>query len=194
MDLSVSAFLTLLLVVALLRFVELRISRRHQQDMVARGAAQVAEAPSRRMALRLSRPFWVLFFAAAGCPASSDQDGDSPAFKTVPELASGFHLLYAQDFPQAREKFDNWESQHPEEPFGEVAVAASYLFEELFRQGVLSSDFFLNEKRFLHGIEGKPDPARMKRFQDALHQARKLAKNRVAKNNRDPEALFALTL
>src|SRR3981189_907482 len=136
----------------------------------------------------------VLLFVAATCLASSHQDGDSPAFKTVPELASGFHLLYAQDFSQAREKFDSWGSQHPEEPFGEVVIAASYLFEELFRQGVLSSDFFLNEKRFLHGIEGKPDPARMKSFQDALDQARKLAKSRLAKNNRDPEALFALAL
>jgi len=105
-----------------------------------------------------------------------------------------FHLLLRSGFFERREKFDNWESQHPEEPFGEVAVAASYLFEELFRQGVLSSDFFLNEKRFLHGIEGKPDPARMKSFQDALDQARKLAKNRLARNNRDAEALFALTL
>jgi len=146
------------------------------------------------MRLRIHSALCVLFFAAAACPASSNQNGDSPAFQTVPELASGFHLLYAQDFSSAREKFDNWESQHPEEPFGEVAVAASYLFEELFRQGVLSSDFFLNEKRFLHGIEGKPDPARMKSFQDALDQARKLAKNRLARNNRDPEALFALTL
>ena len=146
------------------------------------------------MRLRIHSALCVLFLAAAACPASSNQDGDSPAFKTVPELVSGFHLLYAQDFSQAREKFDNWESQHPEEPFGEVAVAASYLFEELFRQGVLSSDFFLNEKRFLHGIDGKPDPGRMKSFQDALDQTRKLAKNRLAKNNRDPEALFALTL
>ena len=146
------------------------------------------------MGWRTHSAVWVLLFAAAAYPASSNQDGDGPAFKTVPELASGFHLLYAQDFSQAREKFDNWELQHPEEPFGEVAVAASYLFEELFRQGVLSSDFFLNEKRFLHGIEGKPDPGRMKSFQNALNQARKLAKNRLAKNNRDPEALFALTL
>jgi hypothetical protein len=123
-----------------------------------------------------------------------NQDGDSPAFKTVPELASGFHMLYSLDFQQAREKFDAWESQHPEEPFGQVAVAASYLFEELFRQGALSSDFFLNEKRFLHGIEGKPDPGRMKSFQEALDQARKLARSRLAKNNRDAEALFALSL
>lgn len=146
------------------------------------------------MRLRFHSATFFLLLAEAVCPASLHMDGDSPAFKTVPELASGFHLLYAQDFPQAREKFDNWESQHPGEPFGEVAVAASYLFEELFRQGVLSSDFFLNEKRFLHGIEGKPDPGRMKSFQDALDQARKLAKQRLAKNSRDPEALFALTL
>lgn len=146
------------------------------------------------MRWRIQSAFCFLLLAEAACPASLHTDGDSPAFKTVPELALGFHLLYAQDFPQAREKFDNWESQHPGEPFGEVALAASYLFEELFRQGVLSSDFFLNEKRFLHGIDGKPDPGRMKSFQDALDQARKLAKQRLAKNGRDPEALFALTL
>src|SRR5437867_1491516 len=136
----------------------------------------------------------LVLFAAAACPARSDEIAKTPAFTTVAELSSGFHSLYAQNFSQAREKFDNWELQHPEEPFGEVAVAASYLFEEIFRQGVLSRDFFLNVKRFLHGIEGKPDPGRMKSFQEALDQARKLAKNRLAKNNRDPDALFALTL
>src|SRR5882762_6030218 len=136
----------------------------------------------------------LLLSAAAACPAHSDEIAKTPAFTTVAELSSGFHSLYSQDFSEARQKFDTWESQHPEEPFGQVAVAASYLFEELFRQGVLSSDFFLNEKRFLHGIEGKPDPARMKSFQEALNHARKLAKERLAKNTRDPEALFALTL
>jgi len=146
-----------------------------------------------------------LLFTAAACPARPacpglvgedlvDEAAKSPAFTTVAELSSGFHSLYAQNFSEAREKFDHWESQNPEEPFGEIAIAASYLFEELYRQGVLSSDFFLNEKRFLHGIEGKPDPARMKSFQDALDLARKLAKGRLAKNARDPEAFFALTL
>jgi len=136
----------------------------------------------------------LLLITAAACPARPDEVAKSPAFTTVAELSSGFHSLYAQNFSDAREKFDNWESQHPEEPFGQVALAASYLFEELYRQNVLSSDFFLNEKRFLHGIEGKPDPARMKSFQDALDRARKLAKERLAKNARDPEAFFALTL
>jgi hypothetical protein len=130
-------------------------------------------------------------------PASLAQpigDANSPAFTTVPELAEGFHLLYAQKFNEAREKFGGWESQHPEEPFGQVAVAASYLFEELYRQNVLSSDFFLNEKKFLNGIDGKPDPGRMKSFQEALERARKLAKQRLKKNAKDPEAFFALAL
>jgi hypothetical protein len=35
-----------------------------------------------------------------------------------------------------------------------VAVAGTYLFEELYLQGVLTSDFFLNEEKFLHGIDG----------------------------------------
>jgi hypothetical protein len=133
-------------------------------------------------------------FAAAACDARPKVDTGSPAFTNVPELTSGFHSLYLQNFTEAREKFAAWESQHPTEPFGEVAIAASYLFEELYRQGALSSDFFLNEKRFLHGIEGKPDPARMKSFQDALDQARKLAKDRLAINAKDSEAFFALTM
>jgi methyltransferase len=41
MELSVIAYLGLLLVVGLLRIVELQISRRHQQEMVARGASKV---------------------------------------------------------------------------------------------------------------------------------------------------------
>jgi hypothetical protein len=145
------------------------------------------------MRFRIYTAACLLLFAAAACPASSNEGG-TPAFVSVPELAAGFHSLYALNFSGARETFDGWESQHPEEPFGEIAVAASYLFEELYRQGVLSSDFFLNEKRFLHGIEGKPDPERMKRFQEALDRARKLAKQRQSKNAKDAEAFFALAL
>jgi hypothetical protein len=107
---------------------------------------------------------------------------------------SGFNLLYQQKFTEARESFSAWQSQNPEEPFSEVAVGASYLFEELYRQGVLTSDFFLNEKKFLHGIEGKPDPARMSNFRQALTRARTLARQRMKTNPKDPEALFALTL
>jgi len=107
---------------------------------------------------------------------------------------AGFDLLYEQKFAEARQVFTSWESRNLEDPFGEVAVAASYLFEELCDQGVLTSDFFLNEKKFLHGIDGRPNPERMSHFGEALTRARELAKARQKTNPNDGEALFALTL
>jgi hypothetical protein len=121
-------------------------------------------------------------------------DVHSPAFTSVPELSAGFDLLYEQRFAEAREAFAKWESRNPEEPFGEVAVAASYLFEELYRQGVLTSEFFLNDKKFLRGIDGRPDPQRMSHFREALAQARQRALERQKTNPKDGEALFSLTL
>jgi hypothetical protein len=135
----------------------------------------------------------LLLFAAAPAFAHAAAE-DSPAFTTVPELAGGFHLLYTQHFPEARQVFQNWASAHPDQPFGQVALAASYLFEELYRQNVLSSDFFLDEKRFLHGIDGKPDPGRMASFREALGRARDLAKARMRQTPKDSEALFALAM
>jgi len=126
--------------------------------------------------------------------AREASDLASPSFTTDPELSAGFDLLYQQKFTAAREGFANWESRNPQQPFGEVAVAASYLFEELSRQGVLTSDFFLNEKKFLHGIDGSPDPERMSHFRDAVAHARELAAERQKTNPKDGEALLALTL
>jgi hypothetical protein len=58
----------------------------------------------------------------------------------------------------------------------------------------LTSDFFLNEKKFLHGIDGRPNQERMSHFGEALTRARELAKMRQKTNPNDGEALFALTL
>jgi methyltransferase len=51
MELSVKAYLGLLLVVALLRIYELQISRRHQREMVAHGASRVVDPVFRPMVL-----------------------------------------------------------------------------------------------------------------------------------------------
>jgi hypothetical protein len=119
---------------------------------------------------------------------------DTPAFSSIPELEDGFHGLYVQKFPEAREIFQKWVNDHPDEPFGQVAIAASYLFEEFYLQHVLTSDYFLNDKRFLGGITGTPDPSRIQGFQSAVARARALAFQRLKKNSRDPEGLYVLTL
>ena len=74
--------------------------------------------------------WFLLLLTPAKCLARAAGDIPSgPAFVTDPELARGFHELYAQHFSEARAIFAHWESAHQEDPFGQVAVAASYLFE-----------------------------------------------------------------
>ena len=141
--------------------------------------------------LRLFLPLLLVATVAMAQPA---EQAVPPAFTTVPELMAAFRLLYIQKYPEARAALEAWQSQHPDDPFGPAAIAASYLFEEFHYQGVLTSDFFLNEKRFLHGIEGEPNPQRMKGFDDAIRRARALAAERLAKDPNDAEALYALTL
>jgi len=132
--------------------------------------------------------------AVAGAETQTSMRSNAAAFQDVPELQEGFQLLYQQRFAEAREKFGEWTAQHPEDPLGPVTQAASYLFEELYRQGVLTSEFFVDDNRFLKGIKGSPDPERMKNFREAGVRARGLAKKWLKENPRDEEGLYALTL
>jgi hypothetical protein len=128
----------------------------------------------------------------AGGAAAVPKEG--PAFTTDPELMSGYRALYEQDFPGARAKFTAWSAAHPEEAFGQVSLAAGYLFDEFNRHGVLTSEFFMNDDKFLHGIEGDPDPERMKGFHQAIDKARSMATAKLRTTPGDPNALFALTM
>lgn len=121
-------------------------------------------------------------------------DPPGPALSAVPELEQGYRLLYEQKFPEARAEFQKWADQNPSEPFGQVSLAASYLFEEFFLQHVLTSEYFLDDKRFLGGITGTPDPGRIKGFEEAVARARSLAFQRLKVRPRDPEGLYSLTL
>jgi hypothetical protein len=111
-----------------------------------------------------------------------------------PEIEGGFRRLYELKFQEARSIFRGWEQQHPSEPLGPAAEAASYLFQEFDRQGVLTSEFFLDNKKFLGGVEGAPDPELRDGFNAAAARAHELAHARLKSNPRDPDALFALTI
>ena len=139
----------------------------------------------------------MLFLAALGFAAFANQAQAAefgPAFCSDPELEKGYKLLYEQHFTEAREVFEKWIQQNPTEPFGEVSLAASYLFEEFYLQHVLTSEYFLDDKRFLGGITGTPNPERMKGFEQAVIKARKLAFQKLKASPRDPEGLYSLVL
>jgi tetratricopeptide (TPR) repeat protein len=114
----------------------------------------------------------------------------------VPELDAGFHFLYELKFEEARNHFEVWQKSHPEDPLGNASEAAAYLVEECYRQGVLTSEFFLDNKRFLRKIDLKPDPKLRAAFFAADKQTQDLVKLRLKTNPNpnDANALFAMTL
>ena len=118
----------------------------------------------------------------------------APSILDDPELGAGFQLLYQLKFEQARQRFMQWEQQRPAQSLGPALEAASYLFEQFYRKGVLTSEFFLDDKRLLGGIKGQPDADLERQFAAAAQRAAKLARKRLQDQPKDPDALFALTL
>ncbi len=135
---------------------------------------------------------WSTLLTALMAPAASAQTPIEALH--VPELEAGFHLLYELKPVEARAKFASWQGAHPEDSLGSASVAASYLFEECYRQGILTSDFFLDNKRFLGKVPLKPDPELRTAFFAADKQAQYLAELRLKKYPDDTNALFAITL
>ena len=112
----------------------------------------------------------------------------------APDTDEGFRLLYELQFKQARARFLAWQETHPEDELGYAWLAASYLFEELYEQGVLTSEFFLDDERLLGGIRGRPDTQRGSAFRAAVMRAEELARRRLRTNSTDSDALFTLTI
>ena len=112
----------------------------------------------------------------------------------VPELDAGFRLLYELKPAEARTQFAARQKTHPEAPLASAAEAASYLFEECYRQGILTSEFFLDDDRFLGKIPVKADAALREAFFAASKRAQDLAQLRLKTNPDDANALFAMTL
>lgn len=109
-------------------------------------------------------------------------------------LETGFRNLYELDFTAAREQFLAYQKAHPEDALGMAAEGATYLFEEFNTKGVLTSEFFLNDDRFLGGLEGSPSQNRNMQFLNANHRAHDMAKKAVKANSRDAHALLVLTM
>jgi len=109
-------------------------------------------------------------------------------------LDRGFAGLYNLDFPGAQTNFNSWETEHPDDPVGPVSEAAGFLFSEFNRLGVLESQFYENDNAFAARSKLSPDPAVRERFQSALSRADALARARLARDPKDRDTLFALTL
>ncbi len=111
-----------------------------------------------------------------------------------PLLDSGFSDLYELDFADARAEFLTYQRQHPGDPIGKAAEAASYLYQEFDAKGIFTSNFFLNDDELLNGADGTPAENRNAPFLRADRQARETARQILKSQPDSVRALLALTL
>lgn len=134
----------------------------------------------------------ILWICCALCPLA--QSKDVPRATETTPLDRGFSGLYNLDFAGAQRDFASWQQLHPDDPVGPVSQAAGFLFAEFNRLGVLEAQFYESNSAFENRPKQSPDPTLRDHFQDAINRAESLAHARLAKDPRDRDALFALTL
>jgi tetratricopeptide (TPR) repeat protein len=127
-------------------------------------------------------------------PASPGQQKIQPEMRSGPSLEEAFNHMYRLQFPEARIEIAAYQNLHPNDALGKAAEAAAYLFEEFEQKGVLTSAFFLDDKRFLGGVEGSPEVNRNLKFLEANRQARAMAQERLRNYSRDPDPLLVLSI
>ncbi len=133
-----------------------------------------------------------LALCLAGCVLLS---GFARATTDAPApLDRGFRLLYDLKFDEAQQQFAGWQKAHAEDPVGPVAEAAGLLFSELNRLGVLEAQFLVDDKAFENRRKLSPDPEIHQRFDAALQRAQNIARARLAKDPKDHDGLFSMTL
>jgi len=143
---------------------------------------------------------------AALCSAQSTGESESSSAETstppAPHadappsalLDTGFRDLYELNFKDGREQFLSYEKLEPHDPMGKAAEAASYLYEQLNAKGIFTSEFFLNDQKFLGGAAGSPGENRNDAFLDANHRAREMANERLSADPQDKQGLLVLTM
>lgn len=144
---------------------------------------------------------FLIVMAASSAPLYAADDGKSvgtppstPAIVSSPLLDTGFHQLYELNFRDARGNFLSYQQEHADDPLGEAAEAASYLFEQFNTKGIFSSAFFLNDSKFLNGADGTPAQNRNEPFLTANARAREMARQQLKANPSDTHALLVLAM
>lgn len=137
---------------------------------------------------------WAAIFAACCLFWNAAYAKDIPGPVPVSPLDRGFAGLYNLDFGGAQQDFSAWQKQHPEDPMGPVSEAAGFLFSEFNRLGVLEAQFYVNDDEFDKRPKLTPDPVVRDKFRDAIARSETLARTKLAKDPKDRDALFAMTL
>jgi hypothetical protein len=120
-----------------------------------------------------------------------------PAYSEItnPTFDEAFHRLYSFDFPAAQALMDRYIAGQPHDPMGYAIKAATYVYSEFDRMGILESEFFESDKSISDSRHKlKPDLKVHDEFYANIGKAQTLAQATLDKTPEDPHARFALSL
>jgi hypothetical protein len=109
-------------------------------------------------------------------------------------LDRGYRQMYNLEFNGAHNTFTAYTAAHPEDPFGHTSNGAAYLFEEFHRLGVLQTELFTDDEKFMGREKPTPDPRLRREFVEAIARSQRLADANLKRNPNDRNALFATVL
>ena len=131
-------------------------------------------------------------FASALAQPGDDKKGTAAVSPRLEELQKkGSEALFNLDYDVARQKFNEMVRLYPDDPAGPQMLATTLWLETLNQARRLQAAIYSTQS-FYTGTEDKPDPRLVQDFRDLTRQATQLAKARLQRNPRDPQALYVL--
>lgn len=110
----------------------------------------------------------------------------------TPAVKHAYALFYIQDYPGAISEFKKILAEHPQDPIAVDYLLDATLFQALYRLDLLDTTFYAHDG-FLKGKQGsvKVDPKVAQRIQSLVDEAENLADQRLKKDPKDVDALYA---
>jgi tetratricopeptide (TPR) repeat protein len=107
-------------------------------------------------------------------------------------VTRGFDHFYNLEYDQALAIFQQAAAHDPNSPDIHNYLAETLLFREMLRDGALESELVSGDNSFLRRPKLNPAPETQREFLHEITAAISLANERLRKNPRDTEALYAL--
>jgi tetratricopeptide (TPR) repeat protein len=105
---------------------------------------------------------------------------------------SGDNHFYNLEYDQAIADYTKLVQQKPNDPIGYNDLASAKLYKIMLRQGLLDSNAFGKDNRFLRNRRPQGDQAEKRQVIDTLERGRGAAEAQLARDSRDKVALYAL--
>ncbi|MFN0101230.1 MAG: tetratricopeptide repeat protein [Bryobacteraceae bacterium] len=107
-------------------------------------------------------------------------------------ISKGFDHFYNLEYDQAIAEFSKEIRDHPADPFSYTHLAQALLYREMLIAGALETELVTGANFSITRAKIRPSEAEQKEFDGAIAEAIALSEARLAANNRDTDALYAL--